>query len=219
MEGHATVPPERGVLLDVSWRMHPDVCGFISDFIYDGRLQSHAQAKRRHLILQGAVNPAIKSTGLSVLLVDHAGCDQTSLAEAQAIQQLIAELLTQQFMDEQGVTQPLTLADIMVVAPFNAQVQLLQKVLPPGTAIGTVDKFQGQQAIVSIVSMTTSHGDDAPRGSAFLFSTERLNVALSRAKCLSILVRSRTLLDGTPSSVLDLERLDVFAALDSRAGV
>ncbi len=219
MEGHATVPPERGVLLDVSWRMHPDVCGFISDFIYDGRLQSHAQAKRRHLILQGAVSPALKATGLSVLLVDHSGCAQTSLPEARAIEQLIAELLNQQFVDEHGVTKPLTLAEIIVVAPFNAQVQLLQKVLPPGTEIGTVDKFQGQQAIVSIVSMTTSHGDDAPRGSAFLFSTERLNVALSRAKCLSILVRSRTLLDGTPSSVLDLERLDVFSALDMRAGV
>ena len=219
LQGRATVLPERGVLLNVSWRMHPAVCDFISEFIYDGLLHSHPSAQRRRIVLQGAVSPAIKPVGLSVVTVRHSGCEQSSQPEARVIHDLITELLGQQFMDEHGVTRPLSLSDIIVVAPFNAQVQLLRKALPAGIDIGSVDKFQGQQAVVSIVSMTTSHGDDAPRGSAFLFSTERINVALSRAKCLAILVRSATLLDGIPKSVEDLQRLDVFAALDARVGV
>ena len=106
------------------------------------------------------------------------------------------------------------LNDVLVVAPFNAQVNLLRRRLPEGTRIGTVDKFQGQEAAVAIISMATSNGADAPRGSEFLFNINRLNVAISRAQCLAILVRGKDLLEMAPSSIADLQRLEGFARAD-----
>ena len=133
---------------------------------------------------------------------------------------LVTSLLKQRYRDETGAERPLTLEDIVVVAPFNAQVNLLRRHLPAGTRVGTVDKLQGQEAAVSIVSMTTSSGAEAPRGAEFLFSTNRINVAISRAKCLAIVVRSKHLLEMSPGSISDLLRLDVFARADgvSRTG-
>jgi len=185
MEDHATVPPDRGILLDVSWRMHPEVCRFISDAFYDGRLHAHPEAAERRLVLRDDAHPALRPYGVRVLQIDHDGCTQSSLEEASAIAALIGSLLEESARDETGTVRPITLDDILVVAPFNAQVNLLHKQLPAGAKIGTVDKFQGQEALVSIISMTTSDGAQAPRGTEFLFSANRLNVAVSRAKCLS----------------------------------
>ncbi len=211
MEDHATVPPDRGILLDVSWRMHPAVCRFISDAFYDGRLHAHPTAAERRLILRDDAHPILRPVGLRVLEVGHTGCTQSSLEEASAIAALIRSLLEQSAREETGNVRPMTLDHILVVAPFNAQVNLLHKHLPAGAKVGTVDKFQGQEAMVSIVSMTTSDGAQAPRGTEFLFSANRLNVAVSRAQCLTVLVRSARLLDLSPGSVGDLERLDGFA--------
>ena len=217
MEDHATVPPDRGILLDVSWRMHPEVCRFISDAFYDGRLHAHPTAAERCLVLRDDAHPILRPVGLRVLEVDHTGCTQSSLEEARAIAALIRSLLEQSACEETGTVRPMTLNDILVVAPFNAQVNLLHKHLPAGSNIGTVDKFQGQEAMVSIVSMTTSDGAQAPRGTEFLFSANRLNVAVSRAQCLTVLVRSARLLDLSPGSVGDLERMDGFAHADDYA--
>lgn len=214
MEGRATVPPETGILLDVSWRMHPAVCGFISDAIYDGRLTSHPNAAERRLVVDGVAHPSLRPAGLSVVEVEHVGCAQASPEEAQVIAGIFASLLTQSVRDEDGATRPVGLDDVLVVAPFNAQVNLLRKYLPAGARVGTVDKFQGQEAAVAIVSMATSNGAEAPRGSEFLFNLNRLNVAISRAQCLAILVRSSNLLELSPGSVADLERLDGFARAD-----
>lgn len=214
MEGHATVPPDRGILLDVTWRMHPSVCRFVSDAFYDGRLHANSVTASRCLVLQPDAPSVVRPAGLKVLEVAHSGCTQTSLEEAQAIAQLVTTLLRQSVREETGDIRPLVLADVLVVAPFNAQVNLLVKVLPAGIRVGTVDKLQGQEAMVSIVSMTTSDGALAPRGSQFLFNANRLNVAVSRAKCLAVVVRGSNLLHLDNPNIEDLERLDAFIRAD-----
>ena len=128
---------------------------------------------------------------------------------------MVRSLLGQAVRDKAGVVRPFTIKDVLVVAPFNAQVNLLRKHLPANARVGTVDKFQGQEAPVAIVSMATSNGANAPRGTEFLFNTNRLNVALSRAQCLAIIVRGADLLEMSPRSVEDLQRLEGFARADS----
>jgi uncharacterized protein len=219
MGEHATVPPELGVLLNVSWRMHPEVCEFISETIYEGRLAPHAQTARRRLSLTSDALAILKPAGIAVLEIDHEGRTQSSVEEAEAIRDLVRSLLRQSFQNQDEAARRLTLDDILIVAPFNAQVNLLRKVLPEGARVGTVDKFQGQEAPVSLISMTTSHGADAPRGTEFLFNTNRLNVAVSRAQCLAIIVRGKNLLELAPSSIADLNRLDAFARADVAGGL
>ena len=214
VQGEPTVPPERGILLDVSWRMHSDVCSFVSGAFYSGRLSAHPSNDQRRLVLDVNADPALKPSGLAVIEVEHQGCAQVSVEEAKRISQLVASLLTQRLKDKDGTERPLRLEDILVVAPFNAQVNVLKRHLPEGARIGTVDSFQGQEAPVAIVSMAVSNGTDAPRGSEFLFSPNRLNVAISRAQCLAVLVRGSNLLEMDPKKVEDLERLEPFARAD-----
>ena len=214
MQSQATVPPERGILLDTSWRMHPSVCSFISDVFYDGRLKSHSDAVKRRLVLQDGAHPKLGSTGLSIIEVNHKGCTQSSIEEAVAVAELIKSLMDQSLCDKDGIVRKFELNDVLVVAPFNAQVNLLRRHLPEGTRVGTVDKFQGQEAAVAIISMATSNGVEAPRGSEFLFNRNRLNVAISRAQCLAVLVRGRNLLEMSPNSIEDLKRLEGFSRAD-----
>ncbi|MGH9135195.1 MAG: AAA domain-containing protein, partial [Ilumatobacteraceae bacterium] len=117
-----------------------------------------------------------------------------SVEEVAAVRTCIDSLLGREWTDFDGVTSPISLRDIVVVAPYNVQVNMLIDGLPDGARVGTVDKFQGQEAAVAIVSMATSSATDAPRGLEFLLSTNRLNVAVSRARALAIVVGSPTLL-------------------------
>lgn len=216
LQDHATTPPERGILLDVSRRMHPGVCGFISSGIYEARLTAHASTSLRQLEIAPGLHPAIRPAGVSVVEVDHQGCTQSSREEAEVVARLVGDLLGQQRV-EGDETRPMTIGDIVVVSPFNMQVATLKRVLPPGARVGTVDKFQGQEAAVVIVSMATSCGAEAPRGTEFLFNRNRLNVAISRAQCLAILVRGSRLLEVPGASKEDLPRLDLLARLDAVA--
>ena len=217
MQDHPTVPPERGILLNVSWRMHPDVCGFISDAVYDGRLQAEASTAVQRLVLGDGLHPALKGTGISTVDVDHQGCTQSSGEEAAVIGNLVEQLLGQSWVNTAGVAAPITLNDIIVVSPFNMQVTLLKKRLPQGARIGTVDKFQGQEAPVVLVSMATSFGGDAPRGTEFLFNRNRLNVAISRAKCLAVMIKGQRLLELPSPGLADLPRLDLLARAEVAA--
>jgi len=218
MRDHATVPPDRGVLLDVSRRMHPQVCGYISETIYEGRLTSHPHTAERQLVIGEGAHPVLKPAGIAVLEIEHEGCTQSSDEEVTAIVELVGSLRQQSFRDEAGAVRQVRLEDILIVAPFNAQVNLLRRSLPAAARIGTVDKFQGQEAPVAIISMATSHGADAPRGTEFLFNTNRLNVAVSRAQCLAIIVRGKNLLELSPGSIDDLRRLEGFARADLAGG-
>jgi predicted RecB family nuclease len=183
--GEQTIAEGQGLFLAETWRLHPDICAFTSEVFYEGRLRSRAGLEVQQIHSIGRVN----GSGLRHLLVDHTGNQSSSTEEAREIEALVAEILGSgsTWVDGDGVAKPVTLADILVIAPYNAQVFELKKRLP-GAEIGTVDRFQGQQAAIVIYSMATSSHADAPRGMEFLFSLNRLNVATSRAKCVCILV-------------------------------
>ena len=187
--GDVTIAPDRGVLLDLTWRMHPDVTAFVSRSFYEGRLGSEPQCATQAVLLHRS-----PITGLRTSFVDHHGDRVRSDAEAQRVRTIIDHLTRATWRDDSGDVRPLSLDDIVVVAPYNAQVACLVEALPSGARVGTVDRFQGQEAAVSIFSMATSSVEDLPRNLEFLFSLNRLNVAVSRARGLSVLVCSPELL-------------------------
>jgi predicted RecB family nuclease len=184
-----TIAPHRGVLLDLTWRMHPDVSAFVSRSFYEGRLGSEPRCARQSVIIDG-----VPVTGLRTSFVEHESDRVRSDAEARRVGDVIDQLTRSTWRDDRGTQRALSLDDIVVVAPYNAQVACLVESLPPGARVGTVDRFQGQEAAVSIFSMATSSVEDLPRNLEFLFSLNRLNVAVSRARGLSVLVCSPELL-------------------------
>ena len=199
--GLATIPLDRGVFLPTTWRMHPKVCQFISDAIYEGRLHAEPRNAKQQLVLRSDAHPALKPSGIVYVPVAHDGCKQRSDEEAQIVLTLYQSLMQQLFRNHEGNQHPMTADNILVVAPYNVQVDLLKRTLPEGARVGTVDKFQGQEAEVVIVSMTTSNADCLPRNIEFLYSKNRLNVAISRAKTLAIVVASPALADIPCSTV------------------
>ena len=185
-----TMPPTQGVFLDHTHRLHPAICQYISEIYYQGRLHALSGCE-----LQTVSGPGwLSGSGLRWVPTDHQGNRSSSPEEAAAVAEIVEDLLRRSWVDRRGAARPLGLDDILVVAPFNAQVALLGRRLPAGARVGTVDRFQGQEAAVVIVSLTTSSADDIPRGLDFLFSRERLNVAVSRAEALSVMVGSPALL-------------------------
>jgi predicted RecB family nuclease len=170
---HETVPPDRGLFLERTYRLHPDVCGYVSEEFYDGRLEPAEVARGRATPL---------GTGLRFVPVEHEGRKTESPEEVEAVRRVVAELRAA------GVD------DVVVVAPYNAQVNAIAEALPD-VRVGTVDKFQGQEADAVVYSMASSTGADIPRGLEFLLSRNRLNVAVSRARCLAYLVCSPRLLE------------------------
>ncbi len=182
---HATIEAGRGLFLEETWRLHPDICTFTSELFYEGRLRSRSGLERQEIRSSSRVS----GTGLRYLAVKHEGNQNCSPEEADEVKRLVDEILGAKasWVDGAGKETALSLEDILIIAPYNAQVFELQEQLP-GARIGTVDKFQGQEAPIVIYSMTTSSHSDAPRGMEFLYSANRLNVATSRAKCLCIMV-------------------------------
>ena len=204
----STVAPDRGLFLERTWRMHPDVCEFISSLAYENRLCSEAGCSRQRIDTAG-----LSGTGLRYLPADHLGNSQQSTEEAQLVAAEVRRLLdTGTFTDRSGARRRLTSADILVVAPYNMQVRCLLDALPEGVEAGTVDRFQGREAPVVFFSMATSSGDDIPRGLDFLFSRNRLNVAISRAKALAVLVCSPRLLETRCRSVEQMRLVNGLCA-------
>jgi uncharacterized protein len=195
LEGRATIAPERGIFLGTSWRMHPKVCQFISSAVYDGRLHPEPGTAKRELVLGADAHPDLSTAGIRYLPIRHEGCSQWSQEEVDCVTALYNALLKESFIDDKGATKPMTSENILIVSPYNMQVNKLKLALPDDARVGTVDKFQGQEAEVVIVSMATSSGDDLPRNIEFLYSKNRLNVAISRAKCLAIMVANPALMD------------------------
>jgi uncharacterized protein len=194
LDERATVPEERGIFLGSTYRMHDDVCRFISEAVYEGRLRPFPANQTQRLVLSGSVHAALAPTGIRFHAVLHDGCKQRSEPEARVVRDIHASLLEQAWIDREGVERRMTIDDVLVVAPYNAQVNLLRSRLPQGARVGTIDKFQGQEAAAVIVSMATSSGEYLPRNIEFLYDKNRLNVAVSRARCLAIVVASPELL-------------------------
>ncbi|EJM79599.1 TM0106 family RecB-like putative nuclease [Pseudomonas sp. GM60] len=192
LDGVATIPADRGVFLAQTWRMHPEVCSFISEAVYDGQLASAPGTERQLLILDGE-RPKIPDCGLYFWPVEHDANSQSSEEEAAVVSDLYGYFLGQTYVDKDGERHRVEVDNILVVAPYNLHVQLLKRELPAGARVGTVDKFQGQEAEIVIVSMATSNEDYLPRDIAFLYSKNRLNVAISRAKTLACVIASPAL--------------------------
>jgi predicted RecB family nuclease len=192
LDGAQTIRADQGLFLGETWRLHPRICAFTSEVFYESRLQPIKGLELQEIKSTGRIS----GSGLRYMPVVHTGNQNSSPEEAEVIRQLVAEILGSgtTWVDREGVEKPLRLEDILITAPYNAQVFDLKDRLP-GARIGTVDKFQGQEAPIVIYSMTTSTSVDAPRGMNFLYSLNRLNVATSRAKALSILVCSPALFE------------------------
>jgi superfamily I DNA and/or RNA helicase len=205
---HATVPADRGIFLPVSRRMHPDVCRFISDQVYEGRLTSHSNTSR-----QRVTDTSFPAAGAFWVPVTHEGNAQIAPEEVVAIQAAARNLLSGTWTDKDGVSRPLGQADIIVVAPYNAQVNALRDALPDGIRVGTVDKFQGQEAPVCLVSMTTSSIEETPRGIEFLFSLNRINVAVSRAQGLALVFGAPRLREAKCESIDHMRLINTLCCL------
>lgn len=213
LDGAPTIAPEKGIFLGVTYRMHPDVCRFISDAIYDSRLRSAESTLGRRLVLDGSAHPALLPTGIRYFPISHDACSQRSEEEATNVRDIVESLLGQRYRDGEGGEHAFSLDNILVVAPYNMQVNLLKRFLPKGARVGTVDKFQGQEAEVVIVSMATSSAEYLPRNLDFLFSKNRINVAVSRAKCLSVVLFSPKLLNLRCKSPGEMALVNTFAYL------
>jgi uncharacterized protein len=204
-EERATIAPERGILLQDSYRMHPDVCRFISETMYESRLRSAPGRER-----QDVRSPGLSGTGLRLVAVAHDGNDQSSEQEAAAVADEIERLLAGTVTTPDGTVRALTDRDVIVVAPYNAHVRCIRRTLERrggATArvqVGTVDKFQGREAYVVFFSTAASTAHDAPRGARFIFDRQRFNVAVSRARAMAVLVCSPDLLELGCSSIDDV---------------
>jgi uncharacterized protein len=188
---HATMPPGAGLLLDQTYRMHPELCRFTSEVFYDGRLTAIATLELQQILGE----TPLRGSGLRFHQVPHAGNTNASREEAGAVASLVQDLLSKSWQDRNGARAAITPSHILVVTPYNAQIRAIREALaaagcPAGVQVGTVDKFQGREAPVSIYSMATSSADQAPRGLDFLYDPHRLNVATSRAKAMAIIVAS-----------------------------
>jgi len=192
LQGAKTIDKKHGVFLDKTWRMHPAINCFISELFYDGKL--HPKDENKLQTLEG--NTKYQKPGLYFEPVVHSGNQNNSPEEVERVNQIVNELLQSEliWVNTKKETQLLTKKNIKIISPYNAQVNALKRTVP-GVDIGTVDKFQGQEAAVIILSMATSTPEDAPRGMEFLYSLNRLNVAVSRARGVFILVANPSLFE------------------------
>jgi len=216
LKGHETMPEDRGLFLGETWRLHPSICSYTSELFYEGKLRPHAG-----LGTQAVAGPTpFAGAGLFYVPVGHDGNQNSSTEEAERVAEIVNSLLAPgvTWVDHHGATNPLTMNDILIVAPYNAQVSEIAKRIP-GARIGTVDKFQGQEAPVVIYSMATSSPEEAPHGMEFLFSRHRLNVATSRARCVCILVGNPELFDLECRTPEQMRMANAFCAYLERARV
>ena len=192
LQGEKTMPADRGLFLEETYRLHPHICAYTSEVFYERRLVSRPGLEKQ-AVLEVAGLP---ESGLYFVPVDHEGNHNSSVEEVEVIVGLVEQLTSSDaaWRDEHGDSRPMSLDDILIVAPYNAQVVAIEEALP-NARVGTVDKFQGQEAPVVIYSMATSSPEEAPRGMTFLYSLNRLNVATSRARALAILIANPRLLE------------------------
>jgi uncharacterized protein len=208
LNGRPTIGAEQGLFLAESWRLHPDICRFTSEVFYEARLKPRPENANQRINTKRSLN----GTGLRFAPVTHFGNQSESLEEVERVGQIVEALLRgdSTWTNKDGQVALLLLQNILIVAPYNAQVSALARRLPAGARIGTVDKFQGQEAPVVIYSMATSTPEDAPRGMEFLYSANRLNVATSRAQCLTILVANPDLFNVQCKTPRQIELANAF---------
>jgi predicted RecB family nuclease len=215
LEERGTVPPDKGIFLNVCYRMHTDICKVLSKHVYEDRLDAPPENANQKILIPNQ-RLITKSSGILFNPCQHDGNTASSPEEVARVVELYQELLGASFVDSKGDNHTITVKDIMVVAPFNIQVNNLKSALPTDAEVGTIDLFQGREAPVVIISMTTSNVEETPRGIDFLFSQQRVNVALSRAKALAIIVGSPRLLSTKCNNPKQMELVNFFCALSMK---
>jgi len=208
LSGHTTIAADQGIFLSETRRLHPDVCAFTSELFYEGRLTTRPENANQRLNVRGMLD----GTGLRFAPVEHTGNQNESVEEVERIAAIVDNLMRSgaTWTDKKGETHVLGIEDILIVAPYNAQVSALAERLPAGARVGTVDKFQGQEAPLVFYSMATSTPEDAPRGMEFLYNSNRLNVAISRARCVAVIVASPALFQVQCRTPRQIELANAF---------
>jgi superfamily I DNA and/or RNA helicase len=216
LDGRKTISEDMGFLLPESWRLHPRVCEFTSEVFYEGKLSSHPIARSR--IMEG--HSWLNGAGLWFVPVEHEGSRNACEEEVEVVVRIVDGLLKPEvrWFRSAGNSQRLKEEDILIVAPYNAQVADLSERLPK-MRIGTVDKFQGQEAAVVIYSLTTSSPEEAPRGMEFLYSLHRLNVATSRAMTNVIVVGNPRLFEPECHTPRQMQLANALCRYRERATV
>ncbi|WP_125775560.1 TM0106 family RecB-like putative nuclease [Antribacter gilvus] len=211
--GHDVLPAHLGYFLDVSWRMHPDLCAAVSRLSYEDRLAAHPRAARR--TLDGV------PSGVRTVRVPHAGNVVASPEEAAEVVRQVQAVVGRGWRDDDAPSRPLEAQDVIVVAPYNAQVTTVRRALADAglgsTEVGTVDLFQGREAPVVVVTLAASSPHDVTRGMGFLLDRHRINVAVSRGQWCAVVVHSPDLTEFWPHTVEGAEDLGAFLALTGRA--
>lgn len=202
LEGKKTISTEKGIFLETTWRMHPEICDFDSEMFYESRLQSKEELLNQ--VIRG--NTEYTGAGLFYKAVQHEGNTNSSLEEVACIKKIVADLTKGDvyWTDKNNKEHILSSQHIKIITPYNSNVQELQKAIP-GIEIGTVDKFQGQEAPVIIYSVASSSTEDAPRGMDFLYSPNRFNVAVSRAQIAFILVSNPLIFEADCKSPKEMK--------------
>lgn len=203
-----TIARDKGIFLDVTWRLHPEICHFVSELFYESKLGSKSGLENQ--TLSGSKD--FSGSGLRFVPVSHEGNQSSSSEEVHAVKQIVDELLdgNVKYFNSKNEEYTLSAKDIKIITPYNAQVNALIESLGNDIQIGTVDKFQGQEAQVIIYSMATSSPEDAPRGMEFLYSPNRLNVAVSRARAMFILVANPVLFEPDCKSISQMRLANAF---------
>ena len=208
LTGRQTIESDRGLFLAETWRMHPAICAFDSELFYESKLHPKEGCRQQAILSDGSIN----GSGLRYIPVEHSGNKSYSVEEAAVVLRTVISILNSnsRWIDRDGTERPITIEDILIITPYNAQVFEIQDSLLPGARVGTVDKFQGQEAPIAIYSMATSSHADAPRGMEFLYSSNRFNVAISRAKCLAILIASPSIFEAECKTPRHMQLANAF---------
>ena len=212
LKDFSVIPDNIGIFLERTYRMHPDVCKPLSDVVYEGRLSTHPANQNQTVVVEKS-HYITRRSGILFVPVDHEDDAQSSEAEVAVVEAIVNELKTGIFIDCDQQKKSITADDILIIAPYNMQVNLIKEKLANNSRVGTIDKFQGQEAPIVIISMAVCAVEDSPRGMDFVFDIKRLNVAVSRAKSLAIIVANKNLEHCKVKSLNQMEKVSFFCSL------
>jgi predicted RecB family nuclease len=208
LDGQDTIPEDKGIFLNKTYRLHPKINEFTSSSFYENRLITDAQTKNRKILTKD--KSFFPESGIYYLDMDHEDNIQTSQEECDEIKKIVDSFIGLDYFDGKK-NRKITIKDILIISPYNAQVNLIGFNLKNKEArVGTIDKFQGQEAPITIISMTSSDPENLPRNKEFFFSRNRLNVAISRAQCISIILFNSNLLNFVPKTVDQVKLINNF---------
>jgi uncharacterized protein len=205
-----TIDDNRGIFLNKTYRLDPKINNFISENFYESRLIADENNSTRKVISK---NKLFSASGIYYIASEHSDNSQKSEEECQIIKKLYKDFIGADFIDLNQKKRKITDKDILIISPYNVQVNYLKSELNEKAQIGTIDKFQGQEAPITIISMTSSDAENLPRDKTFFFNRNRLNVAISRSQCVSIILFNPKLLETAPRNVIEIKLLNNFFKL------